>query len=321
MDRTRAAATERAASYRMHLEAMDVAYRQGRWAAWLALGVNAALGVTKLVAGLLGNSFALVSDAVNSFGDLFTTGGVIIGMRLSAKPADREHPYGHSRIEAIIGLYLSLAVAAAGAWIGYEGLQRMGQSPPVPEWYTLLVAAGVVIVKESLYQYKIRVARRLASQSLMAAAWDHRSDAISSTAVFVGLALARWAGVPWGDTAATLVVAVAILWAGVGLMRASAHELMDRQADMDFLDSVRRAAGLVHGVAALDKLFVRKAGLEYLVDVHVEVDPELNVRRAHDIAHEVQEAIQHALPQVHSILVHIEPHGQVGGSSVQRSEE
>lgn len=314
MDKPVGAATERAASYRTHLRAMQQAYRQARWAAWLALWVNLGLGISKLVAGVLGHSLALVSDAVNSFGDLISTSAVLVGMRISAWPASEKHPYGYSRVEAIIGLYLAMGLAGAGVWIGREGLMNLRHPQPAPEWYTLVVAAAVVVIKESLYQYKIRIARRLASQSLKAAAWDHRSDAIASLAVFAGIGLARW-GVWWGDAAATLVVAGTILWAGLSLMQGSIGELLDRQADISFLQSVRDAAHLVQGVAAIDKLFVRKAGLEYLVDVHVEVDPNLNVRQAHEIAHEVQQAIQHALPSIHSILVHIEPYGPKEGET------
>ena len=308
MDKPVGAATERVASYQSHLEAMHDAYGQARWASWLGLWVNAILTVGKLIAGLLGHSLALVCDAINSLGDMITTSGVLLGMRISAWPATEKHPYGYSRVEAVIGLYLAMALAGAGVWVGREGLLALGHPHEPPAWYTLLVAIAVVVIKESLYQYKIRVARRLQSRSLTAAAWDHRSDAIASLAVFAGLALERWAGIWWGDGAATLVVALTIIWAGVSLMHGNISELLDRQADVAFLEEIRLAARSVPGVAAIDKLFVRKAGLEYLVDVHVEVDANLDVKRAHDIGHRVQEAVQHALPHIHGILVHIEPY-------------
>lgn len=309
MDKPVGAATERVASYQTHLEAMGRAYQQARWASWLALWINAALTIGKLIAGLAGHSLALVSDAINSLGDMITTSGVLIGMRISAWPATARHPYGYSRAEAIIGLYLAMALAGAGVWVGRQGVLDLARPHhETPAWYTLLVAVAVVVIKESLYQYKIRVARQLQSQALKAAAWDHRSDAIAGLAVFVGLALERWAGLWWGDEAATLVVAVTILWAGLSLMHGNISELLDCQADVSFLQEVRDAARNVPGVAAIDKLFARKAGLEYLVDVHVQVDPDLAVRRAHEIGHQVQEAIQHALPHIHSVLVHIEPH-------------
>ncbi len=309
MEKRVGAATERVASYQAHLDAMREAYRQARWASWLALWVNAALTAGKLVAGLLGHSLALISDAINSIGDMITTGGLLVGMRISAWPATARHPYGYSRAEAIIGLYLAMALGGAGVWVGRQGLLDLAHSgAESPAWYTLLVAAAVVAIKESLYQYKIRVARRLQSQSLRAAAWDHRADAIAGLAVFVGLALERWARLWWGDEAATLVVAVTIIWAGISLMHGSISELLDSQADVAFLQDIREVAQGVPGVAAIDRLFVRKAGLEYLVDLHVEVDPKLDVQRAHDLAHRVQETIQQAMPQIHGILVHIEPY-------------
>lgn len=301
------AATERVASYQTHLEAMRHAYAQARYASWLALWINAVLATAKLIAGLLGGSLALVSDAINSIGDMITSSGVLLGMRISAWPATVRHPYGFSRVEAIIGLYLAIALGGAAVWIAREGILQLRQPTSSPEWYTLIVAAAVVVIKESLYHYKIRIARRLRSQALRAAAWDHRADAIAGTAVLIGIGLSRW-GYGWGDGAATLIVAGTIIWAAVSLMRDNISELLDSQADVAFLEEIHDAALRVPGVAALDRLFVRKAGLEYLVDLHVEVDPNLNVKRGHEIAHEVQEAIQRTLPHIHGILVHVEPH-------------
>lgn len=302
------AATERVASYQAHVQAMAEAYRLARYASWLALGINAVLTVGKLAVGLAGHSLALVSDAINSLADVITTGGLLVGMRISAWPATAKYPYGFSRVEAIIGLYLAMALAGAGVWVGREGLVALRHPHAAPAAYTLIAAAAVVVTKESLYQYKIRVARKLQSQSLRAAAWDHRSDALAGLAVFAGIALDRWAGLSWGDAAATIVVGITIIWAGISLMHANISELLDRQADVIFLQDIRSAAQRVPGVAAIDKILVRKAGLEYLADVHVEVDPNMNVRQGHDIAHGVQEAIQHAMPNIHSILVHVEPY-------------
>jgi len=308
MPRSFRAATERVASYQAHVDTMRQAYRRGRWAAWLAILTNSALGVAKLVAGVLGHSFALVSDAIHSFSDIATSLGVLVGMRISARPADAEHPYGHSRAEAIIGLYIAMALAGAGVFVAREAISRLGKPQVMPAGYTLIVVAVAVAVKEALYQYKSRLARRIRSRSLMADAWHHRSDALSSIAVFVGIALVRWTDLAWADEAATLVVAVCILWAGVSLMRSSSDELMDRQADEHLLATVRAAAAAVEGVARVEKLFVRTAGLEYLIDVHVQVDPHLTVAEAHEIAHAAQEAIQRAVPHTHSVLVHLEPH-------------
>jgi cation diffusion facilitator family transporter len=307
MEKRVGAATERVASYQAHLEAMRQAYGQARYASWLALWINALLAVAKLVAGLLGNSLALVSDAINSIGDMITTSGVLLGMRISAWPATARHPYGFSRVEAVIGLYLAMTLGGAGVWIAREGVLQLRHPTSSPEWYTLIVAAAVVAIKESLYQYQIRVARRLQSHALRATAWDHRADAIAGTAVLIGIGLSRW-GYWWGDGAATLIVAGTIIWAGLSLMRENVSELLDSQADVAFLQEIRDAARSVSGVAAIDRLFVRKAGLEYLVDLHVEVDSNLNVGRGHEIAHEVQQAIQHTLPHIHGILVHVEPH-------------
>src|SRR5262249_39940163 len=147
----------------------------------------------------------------------------------------------------------------------------------IPETYTLWVAGASMVVKEALYHYKIRLGRRLRSTSLIADAWDHRSDVLSSAAVLVGLALTKYAGVVWADEVATLIVAMTLIWASVSLLTGSTHELMDTQQDPEMLRMLREAARQVRGVRDVEKLWVRKAGLEFLVDIHIEVDPDMSV--------------------------------------------
>jgi len=308
-------------SRQLHLATMDRAYARGRRAAWLGVTLNLALGLLKLVAGLLGNCFALVSDAVHSFSDVVTSLAVLLGMRISAKPADSEHPYGHSRAEAIIGLYVAMALAAAGVMVAREALSRIAVEQVMPAWYTLLAAGISVVVKEGLYQYKSRLGRQIHSRAITADAWHHRSDALSSVAVFVGIVISRWTGAWWADGAAALVVAVSIIWAGLSLLKSTMDELMDRQAPDEMLRAVRSIARGVPGVVDVEKLFVRKAGLEYLVDVHIEVEPHLTVMQSHEIAHAVQSTLQSRLPHIHSVLVHIEPAGRRIASGMGGSDQ
>jgi cation diffusion facilitator family transporter len=192
-------------------------------------------------------------------------------------------------------------------WVGWEALSTLGRPSPRPEPYTLAIAAASVLLNEGLYQYSSRAARRTGSRAVLAASWDQRLDALGSLAVLVSLALARWGGWHAADHVAALLVALVILWAGGGLFWGSLQELMDRQAEPDVLEAVRREALAVPGVRGVEKLLVRKTGLEHLVDIHVEVDPDLTVRQGHGIGHAVKDRLVAAIVTVKDVLVHIEP--------------
>ena len=286
---------------------MRPVYRQARHAAWLGVVTNLALGGGKLVGGMLGQSFALMSDAVHSLSDVFTSAMVLVGMRISQKPADAGHPYGHTRAESIVASNVAVLLVLSAVWLGWRAAGEIGSSHPTPARWTLWIALASVVVKEALYQYKVRVGRRLHSSSIVADAWHHRSDAFSSLAVLAGLAVVRFGGPAWSDDVAALVVAASILWAGVMLFREGLHELMDRQVEADFVRQVREVAGAVAGVAGVEKVWVRKAGLEYSVDLHIEVDPDMSVRHSHELAHHVREVLLDAIVPIRNVLVHVEP--------------
>ena len=284
-------------------------YGQARRAAWLGVVTNVVLGGAKLVGGLLGQSFALMSDAVHSFSDLFTSAMVLVGIRISQRPADAGHPYGHTRAESIVASNVALLLVLSSVWLGWRAAREMGASHPMPAIWTLWIALGSVVVKEALYQYKVRVGRRIRSASIIADAWHHRSDAFSSLAVLAGLAVVHIGGPAWSgaDDVASLVVAASILWAGLMLFRESLNELMDQQVEAAFVHEVRHVAGQVPGVAGVEKVWVRKAGLEYSVDLHIEVDPGMSVRDSHALAHHVRESLLEAIVPIRNVLVHVEP--------------
>jgi cation diffusion facilitator family transporter len=288
---------------------IDDFYRRARQMALWSIAVSLGLGVLKLAGGLLGNSVALVSDAVHSLGDALTGAAIWGALKWAQQPADREHPYGHMRAEAVIGSNVALLLILAGLGIAWEALQTLSEPAPAPAGFTLGIAAFSLILKEAFYRYGSRVAAETGSLSVRAAAWDQRLDALGSLAVLVGLALAKWGGPAWhiADHLAALVVAAVILWAGSSLFWGSLHELMDRQADVDILGTVRREALAVPGVRGVEKLLARKAGLEYLVDIHIEVDPDLSVRAGHAIAHDVKNRLVQRIVKVKDVLVHIEP--------------
>jgi len=288
---------------------IETLYRHSRRAALFGLTVALVLGTAKLIGGLWGHSLALLSDAIHSLGDALALASVWGALVWAQWPADREHPYGHTRAEAVAGCNIALVLILSALWVGWEALHTLGEPSPVPEAFTLVIAFLSVVLNEVLYRYSSRVARRTGSGAVLAASWDQRLDALGSLAVLIGLALAQWGGPAWhaADHVAALVVALVILWAGSGLFWASLQELMDRQADPEILEAVRREARAVQGVRGVEKLRVRKTGLEHLVDIHIEVDPEISVREGHGIGHAVKDCLMSRFPTVKDVLVHIEP--------------
>jgi cation diffusion facilitator family transporter len=264
----------------------------------------------KLAGGLIANSFALISDAVNSLGDSLTSLVVLFALWVAQKPADEEHPYGHTRAEAIAASNVALLIMLSALWIGWEAIQRFTTPHGLPPVWTLWIAAGNVVVKEALYRYKVRVGRRIGSAAIIANAWDHRSDALCSLAVLAGLAVVRWGGPQfvWADEAAALVVVAAIVWSSAALFRKSASELMDVQADEELVRQIRTAAERVEGVCAVEKLWVRKSGLEYLADMHIEVDAATTVAEGHRIGHAVKDQLVSQFASLRDVLIHLEPH-------------
>lgn len=285
-------------------------YRIATRAAMLGLVVNVALACAKLVGGAWGHSYALISDAINSLGDVLTSLVVLVALGVAQRPADAEHPYGHTRAEAIAGSNVAVAIVVSALLIAYEAFRSLSQEPTLPELWTLWIAGGNVVFKESLYQYKVRIGKRIGSAALIANAWDHRSDALSALAVLIGLSVAHLGGPAFfvADRVAALFVAGAIIWSGTALLRHTANELMDRQADDPLVRQLRTSALAIVGVAGVDKLFVRKTGLEYLVDIHIEVEPEMTVAAGHEIGHHVKDQLMRQFPNVRDVLVHLEPH-------------
>jgi len=285
-------------------------YRDVIRAAALGLAINLALGIGKLIAGLAGDSFALIADAVNSLGDAISTVVVLFALKIAQKPADAEHPYGHSRAEAIAGSSVALMILGSAIFVGVEAVQRFGiRHESSPAW-TLWIAAANIVIKEGLYQYKVRVSKRTGSSAMKANAWDHRNDALCSLAVFLGLAAVRFGGERflWADEAASLVVVGFIIVTVVRLFRESGSELMDEQADSGLVLKIRETAQAVPGVRDVEKLWVRKSGLEYFADIHIEVDATMTVAEGHRIGHEVKDGLMETYPALRDVLVHLEPH-------------
>ncbi|MGO9113821.1 MAG: cation diffusion facilitator family transporter [Thermoguttaceae bacterium] len=284
-------------------------YRQTRRAALVGLIVTLSLGVAKLLGGWFGHSLALLSDSFHSLGDALSSVSIFGALCWAERPADTEHPYGHTRVETIAASYVALLLIGSGIWVGHEAIHSWNILAPAPQWYTLIIALVSVALNEGLFRYSMSVARSTGSKAVEASAWDKRLDVFGSLVVLLGLAVTFLAGPEWYaiDHVAALIVACIILFAGGSLFWSSLQELMDRQASSDVLDSIRSTALTVSGVLGVDKLHVRKAGLEYLVDIHIEVDPRIRVTEGHTIGHAVKARLVTEITAVKDVLVHIEP--------------
>jgi cation diffusion facilitator family transporter len=284
-------------------------------AAQLGLLVNAGLAGVKLTAGIVGNSYALVADAMESTADVLASLLVWGGLAIAAQPADENHPYGHGKAESLAAAAVALMLLGAAAAIGIEAIREIRIPHTVPAPWTLAVLVAVVLVKGVLARRVSALGAGLDSRAVAADASHHLSDAITSAAAFVGIGIAVVGSRVTGDASwaaaddwAALVAAAVIAYNGIELLRPAMHDLMDRMPGEDVVEPVRRAAQSVDGVLAIEKLIVRRAGTHLLVDIHVQADPATRLDAAHVLGGMVKSAIRGAIPRVSGVLVHMEPY-------------
>ena len=275
--------------------------------------INAVLAAVKLVAGIVGNSGALVADAVESTADVFGSLLVWGGLHVASRPADANHPYGHGKAEALAGAAVALMLVGAGVGIALDSVRQIRTPHEFPAPWTLGILVCVVAVKWILSRRVHSVGTEIGSTAVMADAWHHMSDAVTSAAAFAGIGLALWGRHRYGGSAwaaaddwAALVAAAVIAANGVLLLRPALDELMDRMPGEDVMAPIRAAASGVAGVMAIESLFARKVGLGFRVTIHVQADPEMPLRSAHVLSGQVKHAIRTAVPRVSSVLVHME---------------
>jgi cation diffusion facilitator family transporter len=279
--------------------------------ALIGLVVNVAFAIIKILGGIFGNAYALVADGMESVLDV--AGSIVIwgGLRFAARPPDATHPYGHGKAEPLTAIFVACIVLLAAVGMAIEGARTMFLPHSKPASLTLLILITVVVVKESLFRYVLRFGRSVESMAIEADAWRHRADVLSSIAAFIGISIAligeKWRG---ADNWAAIFVCFVIGSIGVRILRPAIYEILDTAPRGDIVDRVRESAVSVSGVVRIDKSFVRKMGLNFYVDLHVEVDGDISVREGHHIAHEVKRAIQKSDPRIADVLVHVEPgHG------------
>jgi len=277
--------------------------------ALLGIVVNALLAIGKITAGVIGNTYALIADGIESSLDIFGSLAIWFGLKVAAEPPDADHPYGHGKAEPVAAIIVSLVVLGAAIGLAVQSVREILTPHHAPAPFTLAVLVLVVVVKEVLFRKVLAAGQEIDSGAVETDAWHHRSDAITSIAAFIGISIALIGGPGWepADDWAALFACVLIGYNGWHLLRKALHDVMDPAPAPEMQENVRAIAAAVPGVTALDRCLIRKSGLEYFVDLHVGVDPEMSVREGHRIAHAVRDAIREAHPAINEVLVHLEP--------------
>lgn len=277
---------------------------------WVSVVVNLLLSAGKLLAGIVAHSGAMLSDAVHSASDVFSTIIVMVGVQLSSRQADDDHRYGHERFESVASVALALILLETGLLIGWKGLKTIfsGSYADLTAPGALALAAAVVsiLVKEWMYWYTRSAAKKIRSDALMADAWHHRSDSLSSVGALVGIAFAM-AGYPILDSVASVVICLFIVKAAVDIFRDAVDKMVDRSCDQQTLEAMTGLIQAQPGVVRLDLLQTRLFGARIYVDAEIAVDGGLSLCQAHAIAEQVHEAMEADFPMVKHCMVHVNP--------------
>ncbi len=277
---------------------------------FVSIAVNIILSVFKLLAGIFADSAAMVSDAVHSASDVFSTIVVIIGIKISSKASDKNHPYGHERLECVAAIILSTILAVTGFGIGYTALMKIISGEyaalSIPGRLALVAAIVSIVMKEGMYWYTRISAKRIESGALMADAWHHRSDALSSVGAFIGIGGAML-GFPVLDTVASIVICFFIEKAAYDIFKDAVDKMVDKACDDELEEALKQCALSQEGVLGIDLLRTRVFGNKIYVDIEISADANETLREAHSIAEKVHESIEENFTKVKHIMVHVNP--------------
>ena len=272
---------------------------------------NTVLAIAKALAGIFGNSYALIADAIESTADIFASLLVLFGLKYAERPADDNHPYGHGKIEPLITFMVVAFLVTSATVIAYESVQNILLLTPQkpPKLWTLIVLAVIIIWKEISFRIVLKRSKETNSSSLKADAWHHRSDAITSVMAFIGISVALifGEGFETADDWAALFASGIILYNAYLIFRPALGEIMDENRYDDIIELVRIKALDVPGVLDTEKAFIRKAGMSYHLDLHAIVDGSISVAKGHEIAHRLQDYLKEEIPNLNFILIHVEP--------------
>jgi cation diffusion facilitator family transporter len=287
----------------------DAAFARGARVTLLGLGISVILAVVKIVSGVVGHTYALIADGIESLLDVFSSSVAYGSLRYSARPPDDKHPYGHGKAEPLGALVIAGVLVGAAIGIAVLSIHEILTPHRAPAPFTLGVLVGVVLVKEILFRFLVREGREIGSRAVETDAWHHRSDAVTSVAAFIGIAIALWNGPRYAaaDDWAALFACGVIAFNGVRLFRGALDDVMDAAPSPDIERKIREAALRVPGVVGTHKCRIRRSGVALLVDLDIEVDGSISVRRGHEIAHDVKRALLASDLGVLDVVVHVEP--------------
>jgi cation diffusion facilitator family transporter len=277
----------------------------------IGIGISILLVILKAVSGNIGHSYALVADATETGADIFSSTLLWIGLKIAMKPADTKHPYGHGKAEPIASIVISFCLMGAAAWIAWHAIEYVRTPHDMPKRFTLYILLLVMIIKEAMFRYVMKVGKEIDSNAVKADAYHHRSDAITSVAAFIGIVIALIAGKGYegADDWAALIASGLIFYNAIQLLRPGLAEIMDAAPSAEIVNKVRVLAAQVAEVKQIEKCYVRKMGFDYFVDLHIEIDPEITVAEGHRIAHIVKDKLLASGLSIKDVLVHIEPYG------------
>jgi cation diffusion facilitator family transporter len=270
---------------------------------------NTCLAIIKGFAGFFGNSYALIADAIESTTDIFASFLVLFGIKYSNRPADKNHPYGHGRAEPLITFLVVGFLITSATIIAYESIINIGTPHELPKPWTLIVLAAIIIWKEYSFRIVLKRSIQTNSSSLRADAWHHRSDAITSVAAFLGISIALILGNGYesADDWAALFASGFILYNSYLIFRPALGEIMDEHLYDDLIEQIRMVSIQVDGIIDTEKCFIRKAGMQYHVDLHATVDSNITVKEGHDLAHKLKDTLREEIPELGHVLIHVEP--------------
>jgi len=275
----------------------------------LAICINVSVTIIKIGVGMVGNSYALIADGIESASDIFSSVITWAGFHLSLKPADEDHPYGHGKIDALTGMFSGCVLFAAAAFIAYQSILEIRTPHHSPAWFTLPVLIGVIVVKELLSRRVFAAADTFDSNALKGDAWHHRSDAMTSAAAAIGITIALIGGKGWemADDWGALAACSVIVTNAFRIVKGSIRDATDHAVSPLLRDPVCAAAANQLGVLRIEKCLVRKSGTNLFVELHVEVNPFVTIREGHRIGHQVKAALIAGNPRIQDVIVHLEP--------------
>ena len=270
---------------------------------------NTCLAIIKGLAGFFGNSYALIADGIESTTDIFASLLVLFGIKYSNRPADENHPYGHGRAEPLITFLVVGFLITSATIIAYESIGNIQTPHDLPQSWTLIILGAIIIWKEYSFQLVMKRSIETNSSSLKADAWHHRSDAITSVAAFIGIAIALVLGKGYesADDWAALFASCFILYNSYLIFRPALSEIMDEHLYDDLIEHIRTVAARVEGIIDTEKCFIRKSGMKYHVDLHAIVNAEISVKQGHQLAHKLKDTLRKEIPELGHVLIHIEP--------------